>query len=466
VIGLGSLAVVVTAVAAGRRGLPVLLGLGVAVPLGFALRRRPQRGVLVLVALVPFDGLLLISRLPSAARSWKEVLVLATLAATFVAPAEARAQDSRLRLPSWAPAVVGLLILGLISAVAVGGQQALTGFRIDYFYLLLAIAVWRCPLSGNEKDRLVTVLMVTGVVTSLVGIAQQAVGEARLNSLGYQYNTVIVTAGGHLRSFSTFASTFEFAFFLMVVLLVGLPSALSDLHRLRNKAFVASLPFFAAGLLFTFTRGAWLGLAVGVLYLGLRRHRLLLIVVPLAALAFAYLPGSITSSSVSSSSLGQRSAGWVQNFHQVVDHPFGVGIGATGAAAQKVAVLEAQGSTVDTSVPGTSTYQPDNYYYKTVYELGVLGLWMWLLLLAAAFASATLAARSTSGLQSAFALGVAACVLAAATASLVATYFEIFPMDLFFWLLITMVAAHQPGKDQDAVGDFASVTSPARFVVR
>jgi hypothetical protein len=278
-------------------------------------------------------------------------------------------------------------------------------------------------------------------------------GGARLNALGYPYNTVIVTAGGHLRSFSTFASNFEFAFFLMIVLLMGLPCALSDTRRLRNRAFLACLPVFAAALLLTFTRGAWLGLAVGGVYLGMRRYRLLLLAVPAVVLAFAFLPGSITSTSFSPTSLGERGVGWHQNFEQVLSHPFGVGIGATGAAAAKVAQLEAGGTQVDTSVPGSPMYQPDNYYYKTVYELGVLGLWLWILLLASAFASAARIARSKSGSESSFALGVAACVAAAAVASLVATFFEIFPMDLFFWLLISTVAASrwssEPSNDQE-----------------
>ena len=440
----GAVLVVAVGVVAGRTGLPILLGLALVVPLLLALRQRPQRGVILLVALVPFDGLRLLSPLPSSVSDWKEVLVIATLFATFFAPPEARAKGDRRRLPSWAPAVIGLLILGLVSAAVVGGEQAITGFRIDYFYLLLAAAVWRCPLSEQERERLVTVLMVTGVLTALFGIAQQAIGAARLNALGYAYNTVIVTAAGHLRSFSTFASNFEFAFFLMVVLLLGLPCALSDVRRLRNRIFLACLPIFAVALLFTFTRGAWLGLAAGGVYLGLRRHRLLLLAVPAVALAFAFIPGSTTSTAFSSTSLGQRTAGWQQNFEQVVSHPFGVGIGATGAAAAKVASLEAGGGNVDTSLPGSATYQPDNYYYKTVYELGVPGLWLWVLLLVSAFAAAASFARSASGSESSFAVGVAACVLAAAFASLVATYFEIFPMDVLFWLLIAVVGAGHP----------------------
>jgi len=444
ILALGVAGVTSVAVFAGKDGLPLAIGLAVATPLLFALRRRPQRGVLLLVALVPFDGLRLITSLPGWVSGWKEVLVLATLGATFLAPEGARAERRRQRLPGWAAAVIGLLLLGAVSAMAAGGQQAVTGFRIDYFYVLLAVAVWRCPLDENEKDRIITILMVTGIVTSLGGLGQQVIGPARLHTLGYPYNTVIITANGHFRSFSTFASNFQFAFFLMVVLLWCLPCALAEAHRQRNRVFLACLPLFAGALLFTFTRGAWLGLAVGGLYLGFRRHRVLLLAVPAVVLAFAFLPGSLSSTTFSPTSLGQRATGWQQHFEEVVTHPFGNGIGATGAAAQKVAQLEAQGASVDTSVPGTPVYQPDNWYYQAVYDLGIPGLWLWLLLLVSAFLSAAYFAKSTEGSESSFALGVAACVLAAATASLVTTYFEGFPVDALFWLQITIVAAGHP----------------------
>lgn len=443
-LGLGAAVVIVVGLVFGTKGLPAMLATAAAIPLAFALRRRPQRGVLLLVALVPFDGLRLISHLPSSASAWKEVLVFGILAATFVAPAEARAKKERRRLPGWTPAVIGLLVIGVVSAAVVGTNQAVIGFRIDYFYVLLAVAVWRCPLSEKERDKVITTLMVTGVITSLVGIVQQVLGAARLNALGYPYNTVIITAAGHLRSFSTFATNFNFAFFLMAVIIVCLPSALSDVSRRRNQIFLASLPVFAVGLLFTYTRGAWLGLAAGGLYIGIRRHRVILLSVPAVLLAFAFLPGSIRSTSFSSRSLGQRAVGWEQNFEQILEHPLGSGIGATGAAAQEVARLEASGQSVDTAVPGTPVYQPDNWYYQAVYDSGIPGLWLWILLLISAFASAAYVFRHTRGAEAAFALGVAASIIGAAAASFVTTYFESFPADVLFWLEITVIVAGLP----------------------
>lgn len=99
-----------------------LAALAVLVPLALALAHRPQRGLLLLAALVPFDGLLLLApRLPPLAAGWKEALVLVTLGASFVAPARARSATKR-PLPGWAPAVAGLLVLGLTSALVEIGR--------------------------------------------------------------------------------------------------------------------------------------------------------------------------------------------------------------------------------------------------------------------------------------------------------------------------------------------------------
>jgi hypothetical protein len=84
-------------------------------------------------------------------------------------------------------------------------------------------------------------------------------------------------------------------------------------------------------------------------------------------------------------------------------------------------------------------YQPDNYYVKMLLELGPIGLWAFGTLLVAVLVSALRAARYTLGADSAFCLGVSASIVAACVASLVSTYFEIFPMDFYFWLLISAV---------------------------
>ena len=431
----------VAAAVVGANGLVVLALIGGMVlpvtvtaflaPLALVLARRPQRGLLVLAALVPFDGLLLLlPRLPALAAGWKEALVLATLGATFVAPHGARAGD-RAPLPGWAPAVGGLLGVGLVSAFAVGGAQAAWGLKIAFFFVLVAVIVRRCPLDPGERDALVTILMVTGVVTAVYGIAQQVMGPGGLSALGYEYNSAIRTTRSLLRSFSSFDNPFAFGYFLMLVLLVGLPHALDRPGRLRSRLFLLALPVLLVALASTFVRGAWVGLVVGVAYLGWARFPRLLLGLPLLVVGAFLLPTGFSSAAFSSSSGAQRVAGWKANLSEVTRHPLGLGLGSSNAAAEKVAGTGPQRDEV---------YHPDNEYYRAAYELGVLGLWFTVLLLASAFLSARAASARLPSDAGVFALAVSSTVLAAAAASVVATYFDTFPNNVYFWLLLAVVA--------------------------
>jgi hypothetical protein len=393
---------------------------------------RPQRGVLLLAALVPFDGVLAILPVPGVAVAWKEMLVGVTLVATFLCPAAARAGRGRAR-PGWVLAAAAFVVVGLVWAVVRHDLQGLIGLKTDYFYVLVPIAIWRCPLAARERDRLVSILMVTGFVCAAVGLVQQVVGGAALNQLGYPYNETIRFAGGNLRSFSTFDQPFPFALFLMVVLLVCVPVALARPERARNRMFLLATPVYALGLLSAFVRSALLGLAIGLLYLGLRRYRVLLLGFPLALVAVVLVGtvgGATTGPFSSGESLRARSVGWEENVVQLGRHPLGAGIGEVGGAAAKAATF--------TTV--TDQYQPDNYYFKTVYELGVLGLWMFVLLLVAAFLEVHHAGNRIRGPDQPLLDGIGAQVLAAATASLVSSYFEIFPVDVMFWLLLGVAA--------------------------
>lgn len=399
------------------------------VPAALAIAARPQRGVLALVALAPFHGLLIIAPLPPITSGWKEALVVGTLAATFIAPPSARAPASR-PLPLWLPAILGLLVLGAASAAIVGGVQAATGLEINYFYLLVALAIWRCPLDGDERDKLVSTLMVTGVIVAVYGLLQQALGAERLVELGYEWNENVRYSGSFLRSISSFNQPFGFGFYLMVVVLVCVPQAMVDRSRPRNQVFLLSLPVLALALASTFVRGAWVGLALGLAFLGAQRYRALLLAIPMAIVLVALLPSDVASSALSATSSEERVEGWQQHLEVVAANPFGIGIGSTGSAAEQLL----KGT-------GIVRYQPDNYYFKTLLELGPLGLWFLVLLFISAFLSVRDRAHRLAGVDAALAWGVAAAVLAAALSSTVATYLEIFPVDLLFWVLLTVVAS-------------------------
>jgi ABC-type multidrug transport system permease subunit len=172
-----------------------------------------------------------------------------------------------------------------------------------------------------------------GTLAAAYGVVQQLLGHARLHELGYEYNSVLRFNGGFLRSVSTFALPFSFGFYMLMVIIICLPVALSDTSRLRNKLFLIVSPLLALGLATSIVRTAMLGLLVGLLYIGIRRFRAVIaVLVPLGLVALFFIPGSSATAALSSDSTKARSANWTENLDAVADHPFGLGVGETGAA--------------------------------------------------------------------------------------------------------------------------------------
>lgn len=419
---------------------PYVLLLAVLIPAGIAVVRRPQVGVLGLAVLLPFDGLHYVVPLPGLLQGWKEAIVLGLLIATFVCPASARAPRGR-RLPGWVPAVAGLLILALITVPMVSRANALIGLRISFFNVLLALVVWRCPLDAKERDRLITIFVAIAFVTSLFGLYQQRVGHVVLNSWGYPYNEVIrFTSGFRLRSFSTFNQPFPFAFYLMLTVLLALPQAISDPSRLRNRLFLLSTPVLGLALVFTYVRGAFLGLAIGLLYLAFHRYKVLVALIPLALVAFLLLPqgSSFTNATTQGQSLNVRTTSWTDRAGELFTHPIGTGIGTIGAAAEKAQTLTVS------SPNAPATFQSDNSYLKVGFELGIIGLWLFVALLVSAFLTGRYVERQVEGLDRDFAASWCATVLGIMGAALVATYFEMIPMDALFWMVLGIISTMAP----------------------
>jgi O-antigen ligase len=370
---------------------------------------------------------------------WKQAFILALLILTFLCPPEARAQEKR-KMPAWIWPFAVLLAMGLLSAVFVDVNTALTGLRLSYFSALIGLTIWRCPLNRRERDHIVTIFVVLGIVTSLVGIWQQVVGHAYLHDLGYEYDDNIrFTSGMQLRSFSTFNLPFSFGFYLMLVILIALPMALAEPKRLRNKIFFLSIPLLSVGLLFSFVRGAMLGLAIGLLYLAFHRYKLLVYGIPIILVAALFIPSgaNVSNAVFSSKSFTARTVSWSDRLDQFAQSPlFGTGIGTTGAAAEKAAFLN--------NKDPNATYYPDNSWLKVAFELGIFALWFFFIWLISVFLYTRKAERRVEGIDKDFISGVTAQLLAIMISALVATYLELAPMDQLFWVMITIVATMAP----------------------
>jgi hypothetical protein len=434
----------------------------VALAAGWFVYSRPQRGLLLLAALVPLHGLLVLLPLPGFVSAWKEGLVLFTVGCAWLRRLPADRRRPTLHAPYW-PAVAGLLVFGGASALVVFGVLGFVAVKVTFFYLLLIVILWWAPFDADDRDHLVTILMAMGAFTAAVGLAQLAVGPGVLISIGYQYGTQVRTAGGLLRTFSTFVQPFPFGLYVMLSLLVGGAVALAEPRRRRNAIFLACTPMMVVGMASSVVRAAILGLLVGLCWLAVRRHRQLGIGLVAAgvllAVALPLLPSKITGTFFSSSSLGERGAGWNDIIKSIVVHPLGTGLGASGSAADRMSTASG------VKFSGLSTnYQPDNYYVKMMLELGPIGLWLFLAMIITALIWTTKMAAALPGRDGALALGVSSSIVAAMFASVVATYFEIFPIDVYFWLLLGVVgcaaAQHESSSEHSLSGPAAAESRP------
>src|SRR6218665_3406420 len=171
---------------------------------------RPQRGLLLVAALIPLHGLLEIAPEALQFPMWKEVLLLLTLAAAAFSPFRGREPRPALR---WWWFAVAIATFGAFSALLTLGSSGAFAIKITFFYMILLPAIlYLCPFNARDRDNLVTIMMSMGVFCAIVGIAQQAVGASALERLGYGYGQNIQFSGRILRSFSTFQNPFQFAF--------------------------------------------------------------------------------------------------------------------------------------------------------------------------------------------------------------------------------------------------------------
>lgn len=422
--------------------------------------RRPQRGLLLLAALTPLHGLLAILPLPGIATAWKEGFTLAVLVCAWLR--RTRTPDWRrppLLMPWW-PAVALWVVVGSVSAVATIGLLGFVAIKVTFFYLILIVILWLAPFDARDRDDLVSILMGMAVIASFVGIVQIVVGPAFLVQLGYEYGRQVRTSGGFLRTFSTFVQPFPFGLYVMTALLVGGAVALSEWRRRRNLAFLCLSPIMVVAMASSIVRAAILGLVVGVIWLAILRFRTLFLPLVAGAVVLAAVVPFVPSLSkvfFSSSSLGQRGAGWSDIISSILVHPVGRGLGTSGAAADRISTA----SGIEIGSVSTN-YQPDNYYVKMLLELGPVGLWLVLAWLLVALVWTMRVGRTLPGRDGAFTLGVSASILAAMAASLVATYFEIFPIDVYFWLLLGVVgcaAAQHGSRSEPWLSDRAAAAS-------
>lgn len=281
-----------------------------------------------------------------------------------------------------APILLPLLLafaaaIGSVVVNAVPGDVGVFALRVLFQPLLFYFLGFLFPKNKRWVQWTVAVFVLAGVAMALHGIYQYLTDAPMPASWVDVREGDIVT-----RAYSIVENPNGLGAFLVLGTLLTLSLTLrSGLRPLQRWAMAAACIVQLAGVAVTFSRGAWLGLAAGVvalLILSYRRYLVPLVIVGLAGW-FAMPPTftnrltfAFSSAYLAKSLVAGRLYVWRMALLDVAAHPlFGVGLGTFG------------GTTAITF--GYGRLWVDNFYLQLAAEGGVilLALFLWLLLRAA-----------------------------------------------------------------------------------
>ncbi|HEY7623099.1 MAG TPA: O-antigen ligase family protein [Solirubrobacteraceae bacterium] len=300
----------------------------------------------------------------------------------------------RARMSRFAAGVLTAAGCGYLIGVpaAISAPQAMAFALLAY-----TVAVGCFVIGYREPPRIesLTLRRVLLIVTPLLALygVRQYIGplprwdNAWLGSLEGQLTTVGAPEPGHVRAFATLNSPGTLAAVLGLAAVCFLAQRRFDLAKLAGIALVLT------ALLLTYTRGAWVGVVVGILVVvaasrGRAGWRVVFVGILLVATLSAVAGKSATGQTIvgrvhtlgrlgSDRSAQQRVATPQTLIPEAVAAPLGRGLGSAGEASRLTA---------------TPTFQnTDNGYLSLLYQVGPLGF---ALVMAAAIAAGVRAVRS------------------------------------------------------------------------
>ena len=313
---------------------------------------------------------------------WDEAFLLfcllALLAERMAARETLEARPTPLDVPILFFIALSFMLCMIVSpdmGIAVDGLRAAVQFMLWFFAL--------SRLIRDDDDWLwfIIPLCLIAVLVSLHGLFQFLVG-APIPAHWVSQSEM----GVRTRVFSIFGSPNIMGAFL--VMTAPLCAAFAYMARgWGTKVIVwGAVALLCGACLFTFSRGAWIGLAVAVLLFALFVDRRILLIALLAGGVALFIPQVsnritflFTSDFAQRTMEGGRGERWAVGMQLLrsVNGWFGFGLGRFGGAvAMQNQVIES-----------VKYFYLDNYYLKTLVEMGYLGLGGYLLLLCSTMGS-------------------------------------------------------------------------------
>ncbi|MBN1322250.1 MAG: O-antigen ligase family protein [Thermoleophilia bacterium] len=432
-VGVAGAAVVLAAAAGAAAGLTagsgalVVPAVAIAVCL-FALAVLRPEAMLLAVAAFPWLDWVARSFLGGLGPAWDEALLIFCAALLLWSVIVLR-RGELWTVPITLPALLALVAaIGSVVVRDVPGDVALFALRVLFQPLLFYFVGFLLPKSRRWVQGAVAVFLAASVAMALHGLYQY-VTHAPMPARWVDVRETYIST----RAYSVVGNPNGLGAFLVIGALVTFSLALSSkLFRSRRLLLGAACAVQVAGVAVTFSRGAWIGLAAGLVALLLLAYRRFLAPLVVAAVVAWFaapqafvnrLTSGFSSWYITKSLAGGRLYVWKMSLEDIAAHPwFGLGLGTFG------------GTTAVTF--GYGRLWVDNFYLQLGAEGGLilLVLFLWVLLRGAkGLVKAHRTARDPY--LRALSAGVFGAFVAVAVANVTASVWEALVVGAGFWFL-------------------------------
>ncbi|MEJ8547786.1 O-antigen ligase family protein [Brevibacillus borstelensis] len=369
--------------------------------------------------------------IPVVTSLWDEGLLIVLLLFAFVA----YFRGVR-KLPSIKHPFIAFIVFGIALMVTdmTNWDASVEGFRAVYQYMTAFFIGFYLLADKEQMANMLKVLSLIGFITGLYGIAQVILGVE--TPMGWVQEGESTTT----RAFSFVTSPNVLGSYMALIAPISVGLALYVKNGKERLVWIAVALTSLLALVLTGSRGAWIALAAALFacfYIWKKRwagYMVLAGIVGVLALYF-FVPESVplvgtiknriftlfTPEYLNASAQAGRLQRWVTAYDRMRLEPlFGVGLGHHGGAV---------GSR------HFGTIYTDSYLFKSIAELGLIGVGLLIGLIVMIFRYAARVVRSLINTPEFFmALGLFGGLVAVVLHNTVENIFEVPFMSLYFWL--------------------------------
>jgi len=415
-----------------RQAFVILLYFGGILTAIVALVRKPEWGLLLMVAMIPQPNIFYKLYSFPMGKDFLDILFIAVGIGIFV---NKRGYEK-------AGNSVLVIILILVSYLALwnSSRNFSLPFPISYanpiirawksYAFMMAMYLLTFNAIKDDKKQLKTVVVLMALVVLFISVRSYRSYTAGASFMEDSRTTgpfwVVGLGGNHFGHFIVYCSAMLFGLFFL------------DRNKWRRILFLAGVLFSLHPLFFCYSRGAYVGALVALVFFGLVQKRILLVLVLAIMVSWqTILPSSVveritmtttkTEEGGIEHSAAVRLGLWDHAWNLFMKNPvIGVGYGGFEFAAPEGELNRWK----DTH----------NYYLKMLSEQGIVGFGLFLTVLVVAFRSGwRLWKAGKEGFERGLGLGFMGCVLACASTNLFGDRWSYVEMGSYFWVFWALV---------------------------